>query len=120
MRTAISTALHLVVAAAFVAMAAVQLNDPDPAYWFGVYLGGAAVAAGKAGGRFSRFWTTLLMGAVVAGLVIALPGTTQYLGSGDYASILAEMRPDNFVEPAREFFGLLLLFVALAVYLRPA
>lgn len=112
--------VNLLIAALLLLIAALQWNDPDPLYWIAVYAGGAAVAIGQAMGRYSRFWTALLAGAVLAGLITALPGTWQYLISGDYGSIMGDMRPDNYVEPAREFFGLLLLLAVLVYYVRSA
>ncbi len=111
---------NLFIAVLLLLIAALQWNDPDPLYWIAVYAGGGAVAIGRAMGRYSGFWTALLTGAVLAGLVIALPGTWQYLVSGNYGSILGDMRPDNYVEPAREFFGLLLLLGVLVYYVRTA
>lgn len=56
-------AVNLVLAILFVVGAGLQLNDPDPWAWVGIYL--AAAAACLLWGRFSRAW--LLAAAVAAG-----------------------------------------------------
>ncbi len=112
--------LNFILGALLLLIAALQWNDPDAAYWIAVYAGGAAVAIGKGLGHYNHFRTTLLTGAVLAGMILTLPGTLQYLAAGDYGSIFGDMRPDNYVEPAREFFGLLLLLAILCGYLRNA
>lgn len=110
--------INKIVAIVFIAIAAVQFNDPDPLYWIVVYAGTAWVAA-TAGSRFDRQATTLVvLGMAVAGLLIAAPGFVAYLASGAPLTIANGMDEQPYVEPAREFLGLLLALAALLWYAR--
>ncbi len=97
--------IHFAVCALFLTIAYVQLNDPDPLYWIVVYVGTAAVACGRGFGRHSRFWTTVLIGAASAGMVVAAPSLFEFITSGDIAE-LGNMDHAHYIEPAREFGGL--------------
>lgn len=110
--------LKFLLAIFFLAMAALQFNDPDPAYWIAVYGGTAAVSLAAALGFHRRFWTALTIGGVLAGLLIAAPGTLDYLSSGNPGSIFGQMMDEDYIEPAREFFGLLICLAALVLILR--
>lgn len=110
-------ALHLVFAALFLYIAFLQLNDPDPLYWIVVYAGTAAVALAKSIGRSSEFAISILLGAVAAGMIIAVPGLVEFLQAGDYAAI-GDMGRATYVEPTREFGGLLFAFMLLLYYLK--
>lgn len=70
---------RILLALLFLYAAALQLNDPDPLYWIAVYLGTALVPIAQSFGRHSKFWTAVLLGGVLAGLVISLPGFLAYL-----------------------------------------
>lgn len=102
----------------FAYMAWIQLNDPDPLYWIAVYSGSALVAVAAAFGRSSGFWTAILLGAVAAGMIIAAPGVLDYFAAGEFANI-GDMANASYVEPAREFGGLLIAFAFLIYSRRP-
>ncbi len=113
----IATLGHASVSMLFVAMAALQLNDPDPLLWVVVYLAIAVIA----GARIfdlrlpAVFWVTVGMAA--ACLMISLPGFLAYLVSGDLASVGGEMSPHKpYVEPAREFLGIVIGAISLFFY----
>ena len=103
----------------FCLMAALQLNDPDPLYWFLVYLAVAVVAAAAAVGlRFPRF-ALVTLGAVIAGVLIAAPGFVDYLQSGEWGSIAEHMSDEApYIEQGREFVGLLIATAALLLLIR--
>jgi len=108
---------HVLVTIVFLVMAAIQLNDPDPVYWFVVYAVVAAVPAGRAFGCQLSVTLAVAGGMVLAGLLISGPGFVDYLASGDYAAIGGKMAGgQTYVESAREFLGLLIAGVCLAVY----
>lgn len=107
--------VNFALAAFFLYIACLQFNDPDPLYWLTVYAGTAAIAAGKAFGKYSDFWTAILIGAVAAGMIIATPGLVEFLGAGDWDAI-NDMAKSSNVEPAREFGGLLFALVLLLYY----
>ena len=109
-------ALNFVVAAVFFIFAAIQLNDPDPLYWTGVYAGTAGVALARAFGRQSRFWTGACVGAVAGGIVTTAPAFGQYLGSGQPMSLLGAMSGGDYIENSREFLGLVLALAVLVFY----
>ncbi|MGI9344102.1 MAG: transmembrane 220 family protein [Gammaproteobacteria bacterium] len=105
----------------FVAMLAVtavlQFNDPDPAYWVTVYGLGAAVPLMHALGRQARFLAALTIGMIISGMLYAAPGFFDYLVSGRWGSITGSMDgPDAYVEPAREFIGLLIALAIVSFY----
>jgi len=109
--------VHAIVAMVFVFMAAIQLNDPDPAYWIVVYVAVAAVPAARIFGYRLRKVVLIAGGMVLAGFIIALPGAVDYLASGDFASISGKMLGEKpYVESAREFIGLLMAAVCLLYY----
>ena len=105
---------HLVLACLALVTAALQFNDPDPAYWVAIYAGTAVVLAAKGFGYFSRFWAAAVTGGVLAGMLISISGFGVYLLSGDYGSIFGDMLASKpYVEETREFLGLALALVAL-------
>ena len=108
-------AIHFVFSALFLYFAYIQLNDPDPLYWIVIYTGTAAVALAMGLGKSSEFWTTILIGAVAAGMIVATPGLVDFIASGNIAAI-GDMDNAPFVKPAREFGGLLLALGLLLYY----
>lgn len=106
---------RLVLAGLALLVAAIQLNDPDPVYWVVVYASTSVVVASQAFARFSRFWSALVLGAILAGMLMTVSGFAAYIQSGDFASITGEMLVSKpYVEQAREFIGLALALTAVA------
>ncbi len=92
----------------------IQWNDPDPVYWIAVYTATGVTIVIQVVGRLSRFWVTLVIGAVMGGLLMTLGGLVEYLRSGDLGSITGEMTASKpYVEEAREFVGLALALLLL-------
>ena len=115
--SAMRVVLHALVGLAFLGMAVIQLNDPDPAYWIVVYVLVAAIPLARIFGH--RLPTVLILasGMVLSGMLIAGPGTLDYLASGDYVSIKGKMLDEKpYVESAREFVGLLAAAICLMAY----
>jgi hypothetical protein len=109
--------LHAIVAVVFLMMAAIQLNDPDPAYWMAVYAAVAAVPLARVLHRRLPSVSLIADGMVLAGLIIAVPGFVDFLVSRDFTSINDKMTPDKpYVESAREFIGLLMAAICLMAY----
>jgi len=95
-------------------VAALQFNDPDPVYWIAIYTATAVVAASKGLGRLNRFWTAIVIGGVVAGMLLTVSGFIAFVQSGDFGSIVGEMLASKpYVEESREFLGLALALAAL-------
>ena len=103
----------------FILFAALQLNDPDPLYWFLVYAAVAVVAAAAVAGRRLPRFALVTLGAVIAGVLIAAPGFVDYLQSGDWSSIAEHMNDEEpYIEQGREFVGLLIAAAALLLLIR--
>ena len=101
----------------FFTMVAIQLNDPDPLYWVVVYLTAAIISGGLFLGTRLEALSKVSMGMILAGLFISGPGAMEYFASGDYASISRDMSAAKpYVESAREFGGLLIAFIYLALF----
>jgi hypothetical protein len=111
--------LHILICAIFGLMAAIQFNDPDPAYWIAVYAGVAWIALTAVFGQPKRGMVILVTGMVIAGLLVSGPGFVDYLRSGELASISGGMRDSApYIESAREFLGLVIAAAALGFYTR--
>jgi len=103
----------------FMGMAVLQLNDPDPLYWFLVYAAVAVVAAAAVAGRRLPRFALVTLGAVTAGALIAAPGFIDYLQSGNWGSIAEHMNDEEpYIEQGREFVGLLIAAAALLPFIR--
>ena len=98
------------------AMAVMQLNDPDPLFWVTAYGVAAACCTAVALDRSPRGLTGLAAGMLLAGLLISLPGFMDWLGADEKASLWGDMdaaHPE--IESSREFFGAVLALIALAL-----
>jgi len=110
-------ALDYLFAAMLAITAALQFNDPDPLYWVLAYGLGAVVAVMHALGKRAVFLAALTLGMVLSGMMYAVPGFAEYLQAGDYGSITGSMDgPNAYVEPAREFIGLLIALLIVGSY----
>jgi hypothetical protein len=110
-------ALDYFFAALLVVIAGLQINDPDPTYWVVVYGLGAAVALLHALGKSSQFLAALTIGMIASGMIYAAPGFLDYLQAGNFGSITASMDGSlTYVEPAREFLGLLIALTIVGIY----
>lgn len=110
---------HLIASLLFFTMAAIQLNDPDPYYWVVVYISAAIIPAGLCLGKRLETLSKVSIGMILAGLIISGPGAMEYFVANDYASIYGSMlNAKPYVESAREFGGLLIAFIYLALFER--
>jgi hypothetical protein len=101
----------------FLTMAAIQLNDPDPLYWVVVYLSAALLSGALCLGSRLQTLSKVVVGMVVAGLLISGPGVIEYFAAQDYSSIYGSMSGDKpYVESAREFGGLVIVAIYLALF----
>ncbi len=116
-RLTISSIGHVAVALLFVAMAALQINDPDPLFWLTAYLVIGMIPGATAFGYRLPVVFGVAAGMVIAGLLLSLPGFFDFLNSGDYASVRAEMSAEKpYIEPAREFLGISIGALCLVCY----
>ena len=110
---------HVIIALVLLYMTYLQFNDPDPLYWVVVYGFVALFPIARLFDRNIGRAAPVTFGIILAGLLIAWPGFVDYLQSGDYASLVGAMSPDKpYVEPAREFLGLVIAGAALIPYWR--
>ena len=97
------------------AMAYLQLNDPDPLLWVCLYLAIAMTTLARMFERKVTFLFDFSCGLAVAGLLISLPGFFIFLTQGDVIDLGAAMTPEKpYIEFAREFLGTLIGVVCLA------
>ena len=109
--------VHATASLLFVAVAALQLNDPDPALWVATYLLVASVPLAAFLGYRLPVPFGVALGLTSACLLLSLPGFIDYLGSGNYALISAEMTGEKpHIESAREFLGIALAMSCLLLY----
>lgn len=111
------TVVNIFLALVFILFAIVQLNDPDPAIWFSIYLLTGVLCAASI---FRRIPLTLLYGFGLLILFYAamhLEFAMEWMLSEDKSEIFGEMQEDiYYLEGTREFLGLLIVILAL-IYL---
>jgi hypothetical protein len=112
MRARLWTAANVVMLIMFVFSAAVQINDPDPVAWIGIYLAAAAVCAFEIKRKAPR-WAP----AVVALIALVWSGYIAMRARDvPISALFAEWEMRNVrVEEAREMYGLAILAVWMIV-----
>lgn len=109
--------LHLFFALLFGLGAIVQLNDPDPWLWVGIYCLVAAVATA---GYLDKWKRPLLYIATVAcliGLGIAFPGFWDYVAHHMGEDLMQGMSDERmYIEETREFLGMSIALAVLCFY----
>lgn len=110
-------ALNIFFIIVFALSAALQYNDPDPYIWMPIYLYGALLCYLAIKGRYNR--ALYIIGLIVyAGYGIALffdkTGVISWVKEHDAENIVQSMKATKpWIEETREFFGLLILIIAL-------
>jgi hypothetical protein len=103
----------------FIFSAALQYNDPDPYIWIPIYMYGAVLCwlAFK-----NKYYPKAYLIGIIVFLVYAIGlffwknGVLDWVTKHDAEDIAATMKAEKpWIEETREFFGLLILIVALAV-----
>ena len=98
-------------------MAVIQLNDPDPLYWFVVYIMVMIVSLAKFFNRPIDMFAKVTTGMVLAGLLISVTGVIEYFTAEDFGSITGRMTVEKpYIESAREFGGLFIASIYLIFY----
>ncbi|MEM6394164.1 MAG: transmembrane 220 family protein [Planctomycetota bacterium] len=109
--------LHVAVAVLLLALAGVQLNDPDPLFWVVIYAAAAVMPIARLWGRRLPVGWGVAFGLAVAGLLVSLPGFIDFVRAGEFDLIgrgMSASRPN--IELAREFLGALIGLVCLLPY----
>ena len=104
---------------AFILFAYVNLNDGDSWLWIPIYLV-AAICCGLA--AFGKFYPTVYLVAIAFYLVYAIKlffdkdGVRDWITKYNKQSIVESMQATKpYIEKTREFFGLLIISVALGI-----
>ena len=101
----------------FIFSAALQYNDPDPYVWMPLYLYGALLCFLALRGKFNRSMYVaglLVYGAYALYKIFDVNGVIDWLSEHHGENIMETMKATQpWIEETREFFGLLLLIIAL-------
>ncbi len=110
---------NLVFTLVFVLFAALQYNDPDPFLWIPIYLFAAFLCWKAFKGVYltSLMWVGLgLYGAYAAYLLLDKNGVLSWASEHGAESLVESMKATKpWIEETREFGGLLILMVVLAL-----
>jgi Ca2+/Na+ antiporter len=103
----------------FLVSAGLQYNDPDPYLWMPIYLFGAVLCFLAARGRFypkAYLAGMVLYGVYAVFLLFSKDGVVDWLNDHDAENIAQTMKATKpWIEDTREFFGLLILILALLI-----
>jgi hypothetical protein len=104
---------NLVLAVFFVASAALQINDPDPWLWIGLYTTVALICGFAAFGKYNRWVILLVMAVCIFELSTLLPDFRNWIAD-DMPSITESMKAESpYVELVREFLGVAICLIVL-------
>lgn len=103
----------------FILFAALQYNDPDPYVWIPIYMYSAVLCWLAFRGKYFR-------GAYIAGIIVYAVyagykffdenGVWDWITKHHAENIAGTMKAEQpWIEEAREFFGLIILIVVLAI-----
>lgn len=110
---------NLIFCVLFVLFAGLQYNDPDPYVWMPIYLYGAVCCLLAARGRFYRGAYLLGIGVYLAYAVYLFftkDGVIDWATQHEAENIAQTMKAQKpWIEDTREFFGLAILIVVLAI-----
>jgi hypothetical protein len=111
--------LHFTLAVLFLSFTIVQFNDPDPLLWILIYGAMVAVCVMAA---FKLVYPKLMMvqGALyLVYCVLLWSGVSQWFTSDDKAMLFDDLAKMQYpyIEESREFLGLAICLVVLALYL---
>lgn len=102
----------------FMVFAFVQVNDPDPILWILIY---GAMAAVSVMAIFEFYIPKLMWGLAVGYLIyiiILFPGLVEWFNSEDRSLLFDDIAKMQFpyIEESREFLGLVICLLVLALY----
>jgi hypothetical protein len=111
--------VNFLLAVLFLLFAFLQVNDPDPVIWILIY-GAMAVFCVMA--MFEFYPQMMLIATTAIYILYSLwyaPGTWEWLRSENKAALFDDLAKMQYpyVEEAREFLGLLICIVVLALYI---
>lgn len=103
----------------FMAFAALQVNDPDPVLWILIYGVMAVVSVMAIFDYYNRWLMIILTSLFIVYMVILFPGVAEWFRQDDKSVLFDDVMKMQYpyIEESREFLGLLICQVVLAVYL---
>lgn len=109
--------INIIFALLFLVAAALQYNDPDPYLWMPIYLFSAVLCALAAGKKFypRAYIAGIVFYSVYAAyLFFANEGVLDWIQQHQSEDIATSMKATKpWIEQSREFFGLIILIIAL-------
>lgn len=111
--------INFLLAAMFLVFAFLQLNDPDPYIWIPIYGAMSIVCVMAVFNYYPRVFLIVLTIFYALYSIIYFPGVQEWLSKDDKAQLfdnVAKME-HPFIEESREFLGLCINIIVLAVYL---
>jgi hypothetical protein len=103
----------------FILFAAVQYNDPDPWLWMPIYLYAAVLCWLAFRGKFFRgAYVVGILGYLVYAILLFFQqdGVWDWMTKHHAVNIADKMKAETpWIEDTREFFGLIILIVVLAI-----
>lgn len=119
MKPALIRGLNLFFAIIFFISAALQYNDPDPLLWIGLYLYAALICLL---GLRNRFYPAACLAGIAVYTLYAIylffadNGVAAWLADHEAESLVTSMKAEKpWIEITREFFGLFIMIIALAI-----
>lgn len=111
--------LSIFFALMFMAFAALQVNDPDPVLWILIYGVMAVVSVMAIFEYYNRWLMTGLAGLFIVYMIILYPGVAEWFRQEDKSVLFDDVMKMEYpyIEESREFLGLLICQIVLAVYL---
>src|SRR5690349_320932 len=110
-------ALNIFFIVVFILSAALQYNDPDPYLWVPIYLYGALLCYLAFKGKYNPILYIiglLVYGGYAIALLFDKTGVINWAQDHDAENIVQSMKATKpWIEETREFFGLLILIIAL-------
>lgn len=102
----------------FLGFAVIQYNDPDPLVWFVVYGSMTVVSAMAIWDRYPGQIMIAMAGGFLLLSIMYFEGFLDWLNSADRMLLFSEPAKMElpYIEPAREFMGLLICEAVLILY----
>ena len=112
-------AFNIIFCLLFIFFAALQYNDPDPYIWIPIYMYGAVLCWLAFRNKFypkAYIFGIILYSLYAIGLFFWKDGVLDWINKHNAEDIAATMKAEKpWVEETREFFGLVILIVVLAI-----
>lgn len=111
--------LNILLAIMFLAFAALQVNDPDPILWILIYGIMAVVSVMAIFDYYNRKLLIALASLYFVYMVILFPGVAEWFQQDDKSVLFDDVLKMQYpyIEESREFLGLLICQIVLALCL---